>query len=295
MSRPRVIREIALYVLVVYALALGIAVALPGADVNLLLTVVAPTVTVAILTLVATPSGERGALWRSLALGRSRGDGSAWLAALAVPVLLVTLAYGAAVALGVGRLHPLTLSPASIGDWVANLVIGMIIGTVIILGEEIGWRGYLLPRVQQLTSRRRAAVLTGFVHGCFHLPLILVASTYDAEGSRWLVAPIVVVTITAAGVFYAYVRDRSGSTWAVAVAHNAANTFFDMGAVATSATGSTAALAYVAGESGLATMAAVIAVAAFLLTRSRGWQENPAATSAPNTTGPELEKLPAAV
>jgi membrane protease YdiL (CAAX protease family) len=288
MTRPRVVREIVLYVLVVYALVLGIALALPDADLNLLLTVLAPTGAVAILTLVATPRGQRRALWRGIALGRSGGGASIWLVALAVPVLLVTLAYGAAVALGVGTLDHLTLTPASVGDWVANLVIGMAIGTVIILGEEIGWRGYLLPRFQQVTSKRRAAVLTGFVHGCFHLPLILLASTYDAEGSRWLVAPVVVITITGAGVFYAYVRDRSGSTWAVAVAHNAANTFFEMGAAAVTATGSTAALAYVAGESGLATMAAVIGVAAFLLTRTRGWQDDPAATTMPESAAGSL-------
>ena len=44
--------------------------------------------------------------------------------------------------------------------------------SVVILGEEIGWRGFLLPRVQELTDKRRAAVVTGFMHGLFHLPLI---------------------------------------------------------------------------------------------------------------------------
>ena len=29
-----------------------------------------------------------------------------------------------------------------------------------------------------------AAVVTGFVHGCFHLPPILLATTYNTEGSR---------------------------------------------------------------------------------------------------------------
>ena len=96
--------------------------------------------------------------------------------------------------------------------------------SVLFLSEEIGWRGYMLPRVQQLTSRRRAAVLTGFVHGCFHLPLILIATTYDQHGSRWFVAPMVVATITAGGVFYAYLWDRTGSVWPVAMAHGAVNT-----------------------------------------------------------------------
>ena len=54
----------------------------------------------------------------------------------------------------------------------ANVLTSLVTMTVIFLGEEIGWRGYLLPRVQQLTIRRRAALVTGFIHGCFHLAAI---------------------------------------------------------------------------------------------------------------------------
>ena len=44
-------------------------------------------------------------------------------------------------------------------------MITLVLGTVLILGEEIGWRGFLLPRLQVLTTRRKAAVWTGFLHG----------------------------------------------------------------------------------------------------------------------------------
>src|SRR6185436_3443798 len=91
------------------------------------------------------------------------------------------------------------------------------------------WRGFMLPRIQLLTTKRRAAVVTGFAHGLFHLPLILIATTYDAEGSRWLVAPVTVLVITAAGVFYAWIWDRSGSPWAVTLGHTTANLTFDIG------------------------------------------------------------------
>ena len=102
--------------------------------------------------------------------------------------MLCAGAYGTAVALGVGRLD-VDIANAT-PTWAIDLVLAAVIGTVFILGEEIGWRGYLLPRMQQLTSKRRAAVLTGFVHGLFHLPLILLATTYNTEGAagsllRW--------------------------------------------------------------------------------------------------------------
>ncbi len=143
--------------------------------------------------------------------------------------------------------------------------------TVLFLAEEIGWRGYLLPRIQLLTSRRRAALVTGFIHGCFHLPLILIATTYDQFGSRWLVAPVAVATITMGGVFYAYLWDRTGSVWPVSMAHGAVNIMFGLGAGAVVAS-SEADLAYVAGESGIATFAAVAVVGAVFLARAKVWR-----------------------
>ncbi len=99
--------------------------------------------------------------------------------------------------------------------------------TLLALTEEIGWRGYLLPRVQTMVSKRRAALVVGFIHGMFHVPLMVFTTTYNSIGSRWIVVPTVVVTLTAAGVFYAWLKDRSGSVWPVAVAHGTVNVLID--------------------------------------------------------------------
>jgi uncharacterized protein len=269
------VREVATYLAIVYSLTLAIAVALPDAHINLLLSVLVPTVAVTILTFTMFQRGTRRDLWRSLGLGKT--GLKTWLPALFLPILLCGAAYGTALLIGAGGWAHVHITAATMTDWAINLVINTVIMTVIILGEEIGWRGYMLPRMQQLTDKRRAALLTGFAHGLFHLPLILVATTYDADGSRWIVAPAAVVTITAGGVFYAWLRDRSGSLWPVAVAHNSVNTVFDMGASAVVAT-SPASLAYVAGESGFATMGACAALAAVLLLRAKVWH-TPAASA----------------
>ena len=63
----------------------------------------------------------------------------------------------------------------------------MVLGAVLILGDEIGWRGFLMPRLQVLTTRRKAAVATGFLHGAFHLPVLLLTTTYDEVGNRLIV------------------------------------------------------------------------------------------------------------
>ena len=282
------VREVATYLAIVYSLTLAIAVALPDAHINLLLSVLVPTVAVTILTFTMFERGTRRDLWRSLGLGKA--GLKTWLPALFLPVALCGGAYGTALVIGAGRVADIHITVATATDWAINLVISTVIMTVIILGEEIGWRGFMLPRMQLLTDQRRGALLTGFAHGLFHLPLILLATTYDAAGSRWIVAPAAVVTITAGGVFYAWLRDRSGSLWPVAVAHNSVNTVFDMGASAVVAT-SPAGLAYVAGETGFATIGVCAALAAVLLMRAKVWRTSPAAPAADHHGEPAVATI----
>jgi membrane protease YdiL (CAAX protease family) len=263
------LREIAAYAALAYGLALTIAIALPDADINLLLSVMVPTVTVTILTFTSFEKGERRSLWAGLGLRRL--GVRTWLPALLLPFLLCGAAYGTALVIGAGQLGDVDITASGALDWTLNLLVGLVVMTVVILGEEIGWRGFLLPRVQELTDKRRAAVITGFMHGLFHLPLICIATTYDTGGSRWIAAPAAVVTITAGGVFYAWLRDRSGSIWPVAVAHNSVNTVFDMGASIVVAS-SPASLAYVAGETGFATLGACVVMAVVVLNRAKVWR-----------------------
>lgn len=273
MTRSAAARESGTFLGLTYGLALAVAIALPHAGINRLLSVLIPVTSVLIITFAMTPHGQRRAMWRDIGLGRS--GRSVWLIALVLPMLLLAMAYGTALVMGVATLRSFDVTPAGAADWTANLIVSFIAMTVVYLGEEIGWRGYLLPRVQQLTTRRRAAVVTGLCHGVFHLPLILIATTYDQHGSRWLVAPVAVLTIAAGGVFYAYLRDRSDSIWPVAIAHNAANTLFTIGAASVVAR-SDAELAYVAGESGFATLASVAIVAAILLATAKVWRNDQA-------------------
>lgn len=261
-------REIAAYLGVAYALALAVALALPNAEINLVLSVAVPVTTVGVLTFTMIPQGRRRELWRGIGLGRA--GLKAWPAAIVLPFVLVAGAYGTAIAIGAGRLDA-DLHDAT-PDWLINLVISLVVGTLFIVGEEIGWRGFLLPRFQQVTSRRKAAVITGFAHGCFHLPLILIATTYDTGTPRWFAAPMAVAVITAGGVFYAWVWDRAGTVWPVAIAHNVVNTAFDLGAAGVVATAGWN-IAYVASETGFATLGVCVVTAVVLLRRARVWRE----------------------
>jgi membrane protease YdiL (CAAX protease family) len=133
--------------------------------------------------LLATWFSDRAG-WRSL-LHRldPRRVGLAWLAfATLAPVALFAVA---ALVLGLGsqgwprladlgasREYPALGRPAA---WLANLVFYG-------FGEEIGWRGYLLPRLQDRFGARTAAFAVSVIWALWHLPLFSFAAGMRAMG-----------------------------------------------------------------------------------------------------------------
>jgi CAAX protease family protein len=257
----RPLRQIVVFLCITYGLALAIALALPHAGIAPLITIAVPVTAVAFTVAFTVPRGERRAIWAGVGFKLQKGRGL--LIAVLGPAAFIALSFGIAAAFGVVRFSGL---PPDFGRWVLNLAITTIIFTVVLLGEEIGWRGYLLFRVAELTSGRRAAVVTGAFHAVFHLPLLLLTTTYQSEGKRWIVVPMVMVTLTLAGVWYGWLRLWSGSIWPVSLSHSVFNNLIEGVAGAAIAT-SPALMAYVTTETGAVTMIIMVLLAGYLLIR----------------------------
>lgn len=69
---------------------------------------------------------------------------------------------------------PLVIWPVFL---VVTVFIGPFINSVFAFGEELGWRGYLLPKLLPL-GKFRAYVLLGVIWGAWHWPLVLVGFMY---------------------------------------------------------------------------------------------------------------------
>jgi uncharacterized protein len=147
----------------------------------------------------------------------------------------------------------------------------------------------LLFRVAELTSGRRAALVTGFFHAIYHLPLLLIATIYQSAGNRWIVVPMVMVTLTLARVWYGWLRLWSGSIWPVSLSHNAFDNLM-AGVAGVAIATSPATMAYVTTEIGVVTMIIMVLVAGYLLTRRAA----DFAKAEPKTPRPTNEPRPAA-
>ena len=64
--------------------------------------------------------------------------------------------------------------------FVVTLIIAPFVNGLFGFGEELGWRGYLLPKLMVL-GKLKAYLLLGIVWGLWHLPLILIGFTYPGK------------------------------------------------------------------------------------------------------------------
>jgi uncharacterized protein len=176
-----------------------------------------PALAVLIMLLIVTRDGYSKEGWKTLGLHRL-GFIAWWIAVLA-PVLVGVLATA------IVWTTPLAafVMPDSASSQILNFFIQLVVFTLTFsLGEELGWRGYLLPQLLS-TGRSPAMVLVGLVWAAWHMPLIFLTPLYHASGNRLLVVPLFVGTIVAASFFFGYLRLWTGSVWPASLAHTAHN------------------------------------------------------------------------
>jgi uncharacterized protein len=257
----RAARQVWVYLVITYAIALGLALALPHSELAPLLSIFAPVTAVALTILITLPRGQRRAAWAGVGFGVPAWRGL--VLAVGVPAVVVGLSFGVAAAIGVIS-FPTPGPGLALGALQA--VVTTLIFAVVFLGEEIGWRGFLLLRLCELMPGRSAAVLTGACHAIYHVPLLTLTTTYQYAGSRWIIVPMVLITITLAGVWYGWLRLRFGTIWPVSLSHSAFNHFMESVAGVAIVT-SPAAMAYTTTETGFVTLIIVAVLAVYLLTR----------------------------
>ena len=100
------------------------------------------------------------------------------------------------------------------------LTIGPLFNALFALGEELGWRGYLLVRLEK-SGQLRAVVLSGLVWGIWHMPAILQGHNYPKHPVLGVFLMIVFCMLFGAILSWLYFRSRS--PWAAALGHGSLN------------------------------------------------------------------------
>jgi membrane protease YdiL (CAAX protease family) len=224
-----------------------------------------PTIAVLVMLLLVTRDGYTRAGWAGLGLHRL-GMRVWWLALLGPLVVLgagysvvwVTGLASFGVSADIKATNPLLLPILVILVIAKNTLTGS-------LGEELGWRGYLLPHLESL-GQRQALLLSGLLHGIWHLPFILFTSFYHSDGNGFIVIPMFLASLTMAGVIYGYLRLTTGSVWPAAIAHSSLNVFWELMSGLTIGA-SPLVTEYLVGETGVLPLIGYTLVAGWILYR----------------------------
>lgn len=166
----------------------------------------------------------------------ARSEGSSGVAALLRRILkadvpwrlyIVALTYMAGVKIAAAALHRLAT-----GGWppfgdgsLALIPLSIALSTPFQAGEEIGWRGFALPRLADRFGWRVASVLLGIIWALWHLPQFYIAGA-DTYHQSFVVWGLQVVAISVA-LAWLYAKS-GGSLLLVMLMHSAINNSKDI-------------------------------------------------------------------
>ena len=109
-------------------------------------------------------------------------------------------------------------------DCLPMMVIGIFPNIISAMGEEIGWRGYMLPALTERSGLKKALIITSLFWCCWHLPL-LAFGDYMAGAPVWYKLPAFVLCIFPVGIIIGGLTYLSKSVWPAAFLHAAHNNY----------------------------------------------------------------------
>lgn len=159
-----------------------------------------------------------------------RGLGWGWpkLSYLGIAYLLPIVYAGVVYALvwitGLGGID-LTQAGGGLGAFLANkLTFGVVLSALSAVGEEIGWRGLLIPQLARVQSFSRTAIISGVIWGVWHVPLII-GGGYSSSAPTWYAVACFMVLVVGMSFAFAWLRLASGSLWPAVLMHAVHNLF----------------------------------------------------------------------
>ena len=211
-------------------------------------------------------------MWR-----RRRANDGAWgwawgatryeIIAYLLPLAYATVAYGSVWLAGLGRvdLGRFKLNGSVFVTVATFVALGSVQSLLSALGEELGWRGFLVPKLAESMTFTRTALVSGSIWAAWHVPLIAFAD-YNSGTPTWYAVLCFGVAVISMAFPLAWLRLRSGSVWPAAILHASHNlyvqAFFDRVTVDTGPT------KYLVSEFG-AVLAVSIAATAWVFWRMR--------------------------
>ena len=145
----------------------------------------------------------------------------------ALPLAIGTLVYGVTWAVVSGSYSTENSASNILVAFASAATVGLLLNAVLITGEEVGWRGFLLAELTRRTSFLTAAAASGLVWAAWHYPLIFFAPEVFDFGTLplYFAVPMFTLILIAVSVVLGWLRLTTGSVWPAVIVHGSHNSF----------------------------------------------------------------------
>lgn len=127
---------------------------------------------------------------------------------------------------GLAKLFPHVAFPIQMLRYAGRLLLlGLPLGFASALGEEIGWRGFLVPTLSQRFRFGAVCLISGIIWATWHYPLIFAGPYRTPDLPVWYAVSCFTAMVLASATIAAWLRLRSGSVWPCALYHGSHNLF----------------------------------------------------------------------
>ncbi|MCC3860080.1 CPBP family intramembrane glutamic endopeptidase [Pseudemcibacter aquimaris] len=94
-----------------------------------------------------------------------------------------------------------------------------------VLGEEVAWRGFLIPELMKSMTFKGTALVSGFLWSIWHWPLMYVGIYGNSHTPLYFQLFCFTLYIMSSSVIMTYLRLKSNSLWTAVIFHMSGNVF----------------------------------------------------------------------
>ncbi|MCM3569792.1 CPBP family intramembrane glutamic endopeptidase [Neobacillus mesonae] len=147
-------------------------------------------------------------------------NGKALLFGILYPLVFILLCAVLAQILGIGTWNA---DKFPNGKMIVTIVITILLNLFTVLGEEYGWRGYLLPKLTMHWGKTKATIILGIIWALFHAPAVLFLAKTTGISHPWLLCLIQAGCVFVISFAFSYCYYLSGNIIPVLFLHSVWN------------------------------------------------------------------------
>lgn len=111
-----------------------------------------------------------------------------------------------------------------LSDCLPVMIVGIFGSMLSALGEEIGWRGYMVPALNEKYGAKKALIISSLFWCIWHFPLIIFG-VYLSDLPLYYQLPMFVLVIFPVGIICGIYALKTSSVWPSAFLHAAHNNY----------------------------------------------------------------------